>query len=254
MIGLKRFQEYFSDYKEQYVLIGGAACDLIFENEGVEFRPTKDLDVVLIIEAKTKEFGVQLWKFIRDGAYSTRIKGNGSQELFRFSKPGNEDFPYMIELFCRGPIDWPESYRSLPVRFDDELSSLSAILLDNDYYKLIVEGRFSLENISLLRPEYILLLKAKAYLDYYNRYRKGEYQHEKDIQREIRKHREDVFRLTTILDPRSRYDLPETIKTDIQLFIEFVYSDQNDPSGFLQRSGLSMDQITQTLRQIYKLP
>ena len=30
--GLDTFQKYFADYKEQYVLIGGAACDILFES------------------------------------------------------------------------------------------------------------------------------------------------------------------------------------------------------------------------------
>lgn len=29
--GLDTFQKYFKDYEEQYVLIGGAACDILFE-------------------------------------------------------------------------------------------------------------------------------------------------------------------------------------------------------------------------------
>lgn len=33
MIGLNIFKEYFKDYTQQYVLIGGAACDIIFEEQ-----------------------------------------------------------------------------------------------------------------------------------------------------------------------------------------------------------------------------
>ena len=29
--GLDTFWKYFADYEEQYVLIGGAACDILFE-------------------------------------------------------------------------------------------------------------------------------------------------------------------------------------------------------------------------------
>ncbi|ERK50312.1 hypothetical protein [Eubacterium ramulus] len=31
--GLDTFQKYFADYEEQYVLIGGAACDILFESK-----------------------------------------------------------------------------------------------------------------------------------------------------------------------------------------------------------------------------
>lgn len=55
--GLDTFQKYFADYEEQYVLIGGAACDILFESNEVNFRATRDLDMVLIVEALTPEFG-----------------------------------------------------------------------------------------------------------------------------------------------------------------------------------------------------
>ena len=41
--GVDTFGRYFEDYKDQYVLIGGAACDIIFESNDVNFRATRDL-------------------------------------------------------------------------------------------------------------------------------------------------------------------------------------------------------------------
>ena len=53
--GLDTFRNHFAGYKEQYVLIGGAACDIVFESNDVSFRATRDLDMVLIVEALTPE-------------------------------------------------------------------------------------------------------------------------------------------------------------------------------------------------------
>jgi hypothetical protein len=39
--GLDKFREQFRAYADQYVLIGGAACDLLMEEAGLEFRATK---------------------------------------------------------------------------------------------------------------------------------------------------------------------------------------------------------------------
>lgn len=62
MEGLETFKQYFQEYEDHYVLIGGAACDVIFsEEDGSSFRATKDLDMVLIVEALTLEFGEQFW-------------------------------------------------------------------------------------------------------------------------------------------------------------------------------------------------
>lgn len=54
--GLDIFYDYFAEFTDQYVLIGGAACDISFHSNSADFRATKDLDMVLVIEAQTKEF------------------------------------------------------------------------------------------------------------------------------------------------------------------------------------------------------
>lgn len=45
--GLDTFRKYFEKYEEQYVLIGGAACDIVFESNDTVFRATRDLDIDL---------------------------------------------------------------------------------------------------------------------------------------------------------------------------------------------------------------
>ena len=54
--GLDTFRKYFADYESQYVLIGGVACDILFESNEVNFRATIDLVMVLIVEALTAVF------------------------------------------------------------------------------------------------------------------------------------------------------------------------------------------------------
>lgn len=38
--GLDTFYRFFADYKDQYVLIGGAACDILFDSNEANFRAT----------------------------------------------------------------------------------------------------------------------------------------------------------------------------------------------------------------------
>lgn len=45
--GLDVFRDWFADYSDQYVLIGGTAASLAMEAASLGFRPTKDLDIVL---------------------------------------------------------------------------------------------------------------------------------------------------------------------------------------------------------------
>ena len=49
--GLNVFRDYFADDTDKYVLIGGVACDIVFTSNDATFRATKDLDMVLIVEA-----------------------------------------------------------------------------------------------------------------------------------------------------------------------------------------------------------
>lgn len=87
--GIEIFRQYFKNFEEQYVLIGGVACDIVLEENASAFRATKDLDIVLIVEAFNEEFGKKLWQFIEDGGYQNRLKSNGKPQFYRFDKPKN---------------------------------------------------------------------------------------------------------------------------------------------------------------------
>lgn len=56
MIGIASFKEYFKGFEDQYVIIGGTACEILMSDNSLNFRATKDIDMVLIIETLTKEF------------------------------------------------------------------------------------------------------------------------------------------------------------------------------------------------------
>jgi len=53
---LASFAEFFEGYADQFAVLGGAACSQWFGEASLEFRQTKDLDIVLILEAKSREF------------------------------------------------------------------------------------------------------------------------------------------------------------------------------------------------------
>ena len=85
--GLEIFRKYFASYQDHYVLIGGTATTLVMEEAGIEFRATKDLDIVLYVEALTADFGRVLWRFIEDGKYEIRQQSSGKPQFYRFQKP-----------------------------------------------------------------------------------------------------------------------------------------------------------------------
>lgn len=131
--GLNTFRECFKEFEEQYVLIGGAACDVLFESNAGQFRATRDLDMVLIVEALTQEFGEKFWEFIESGKYRNKVTNVGNPQFYRFDKPENDSYPKMIELFARTNLKLKEMNGLTPIHIDDEVSSLSAILLNEEY-------------------------------------------------------------------------------------------------------------------------
>ena len=50
--GIETFREWFRGHEAQYAIIGGTACDLLMAEEGLDFRATKDIDLVLILECE----------------------------------------------------------------------------------------------------------------------------------------------------------------------------------------------------------
>jgi hypothetical protein len=49
--GLDIFRAWFANFADQYMLIVGTAASLTMDNAGLAFRTTKDLDIVLHMEA-----------------------------------------------------------------------------------------------------------------------------------------------------------------------------------------------------------
>jgi hypothetical protein len=215
--GLDRFREYFADHKKAFVLIGGVACHEWLSTLGLEFRATKDMDVVLVIEALDHVFVQRFWEFIEAGKYQVREKANGERELYRFSKPQDEAYPVMIEIFSRKPgdIKLDQGQHVVPVKVDEGAASLSAILLDDAYYNLILEQHDEEKNLPFANPTALIPLKAKAWLDLSERAKKGEKIDEKDIA----KHRGDVFRIANTLPGEAGPNLPASIQEDLKTFL-----------------------------------
>ena len=60
--GLDVFREFFAGHESQFVLIGGTAATLAMEGAGLNFRATKDLDIVLELFCRTPDDGINCAK------------------------------------------------------------------------------------------------------------------------------------------------------------------------------------------------
>lgn len=247
MRGIDKFREHFAGHKSEYVLIGGGACDLLFNQAGQDFRATKDLDLVLLVEALTPEFGRAFWDFVREGGYENRQKSSGKPQFYRFSKPKDPAFPAMLELFARTDLDLRDEESGLmPIHIDDEVSSLSAILLDEEYYRLLINNRTSSSGVAVLSVEGLIPFKAKAWLDLSARRADGEAVDEKSV----KKHRNDVCRLATLLAGSERPAMSAGIRADMRRFMEAYESDPVDPKA-LKVKGVGAQQVVEVLKNVY---
>ncbi len=241
--GLAIFRERFREYSDRYLLIGGTACDLAMTAAGFEFRATKDLDIVLCIEALDMAF-------VREGDYQVRQKAEGGKQFYRFQRPKTEDFPFMLELFSRSPEGLLVANDShlTPIPTAEEVSSLSAILMDDDYYGFIRSAAKNIKGLPVVGPEGLIPLKALAWMDLTERKAKGETIDSK----EIRKHKNDVFRLYQIIDPDFDLAVPDKVKTDMAMFVERVATEGVDLKALgIPRADLEV--ILTDLRKLYKL-
>lgn len=158
--GLNTFRARFAAYNDCYVLIGGTACDLWMGERQLDFRATKDLDVVLVVESLRPEFFREFWGFVRDAGYEGFIGGEPPRNFYRFKKATRQGFPWMIELFTRRVLDLAPGLHLSPVPAGEA-------------------------NVS---------------------------------EQDIRKHRNDVFRLLLTLPPADRVALPETARQHLRQF------------------------------------
>ena len=131
---------------------------------------------------------------------------------------------------------------------DEDISSLSAILLNEDYYSFLLHGRIRVDEITVLDVPYLIPFKAKAWIDLSDKKAAGESVDSKNI----RKHKNDVFRLTELLDEnQARLPfIPDTVRNDMRMFVERMADEAVD----LKQLGIldkTKEAILEQLMEIY---
>lgn len=237
--GLDTFREYFRDYTDNYIIIGGTACNELIEDVGLKPRTTKDIDAILIVEAFSDAFVTRFWKFIREGKYELWETLSGKTQFYRFIKPQTDGFPLQIELFSKVPdmIKVPEGSHLTPIPVGEGLSILSAILLDDDYYHYAASHTVVLDDLRFVDRDAVIVLKAIAYINNSKRKASGEQVSSEDIS----KHKNDIFRIVSTLTENDKYEIPDTIKNDLRTFLAMVEKDGLGTSGLSKELGLGTE-------------
>ncbi|GHS90718.1 hypothetical protein FACS1894174_09530 [Bacteroidia bacterium] len=205
----------------------------------------------------TPEFGKRFWEFIILGEYKTRQRKYGDKspkaELFRFINP-KESFPVQIELLSKYPnvLGVPTGFHLTPIPIGEEISSLSAILLDEDYYNHTIEGSIIEDDIRIANPLSLLCLKVKAFLNLTEEKKTNSAVRSGDI----KKHRDDVFKLLAMrIDPFTSIELSAEMKESINGFIGMIELSLPNQSlqDSLQRTNEEIRGYLDIMKEIFGL-
>ena len=252
MDGLEKFREAFAEFSDNYVVIGGTACDIAMTGTIVKPRATHDIDMIVLAENITEAFGERFWQFVREAGYrpEKRKHKEGESpkyELYRFLD-GKDGYPEMIELLSRHPdvLGDPKGVVVEPLPVGDDVSSLSAIIMDDDFYHFAIAHSKLTGGIRHADPAALIALKAKAYLNLVADKQNGKHVNSKDI----RKHRSDVFKNIVIMED-SQIEAPESIVRCINEFVDSIRKDWDELSDSLAASlGQDKEFVAELLNQL----
>jgi hypothetical protein len=222
--GLSLFRDRFRGFEDRYVLVGDAAVFVAMDTAGIEFQVTKNLDIVLRVESLDADFARALSAFVGEGDYGVKEKGGGGPRFYRFCEPTDVRFPSVIEVFSRmpDPIDPPADYG------------------------FVRDGICVVDGLSVLAPTCLLPLKARAWIDLAERYDRGEFVSPDDI----KKHRNDVIRLSQLISPADRVKLPESIRENLLDFMKQALHDGPEPKA-LGVIGMTLHDVQSLLGEVY---
>ena len=255
MEGLDKFRDAFKEFSDNYVIIGGTACDITMAGTEVRPRATHDIDMIIVVEQMTSQYGERFWQFIREGGYRPE-KSNAKEgeppkyEMYRFvcGKPG---YPEMIELLSRHPdvLGEPTGLTIEPLPIDGEQLSLSAIIMDDDYYRFTIEHSRLTDEIRHADSAALIALKARAYLNLMQDKQNGKHVNTKDI----KKHRSDVLKNVVIMT-EDEIPAPLSIVECVKEFVMSIRSNWDELATPLAKSlDQSADFVVALLEQLENL-
>ena len=139
----------------------------------------------------------------------------------------------MIELLSRHPdiLGEPKGLTVEPLPVDEETSSLSAIIMDDDFYHFTIQHSMLTNGLRHADSAALIALKARAYLNLLQDKANGKHVNSKDI----KKHRSDVLKNVVIMED-NEIIAPESIVACIRDFVASIRNDWNTLSEPLAKA------------------
>ncbi len=254
VVGLDKFKEAFADFKDNYVIIGGTACDIVLSDTDMRPRATDDIDMILVVEKMTKEYGDAFWQFIKDGEYKAGKREKDDKTptytLYRFTTE-KEGYPVQIELLSRHSdiLGEPSGFHIEPIPLSEDLSSLSAIMMDDDNYELTVANSAEQGGVRIATPTTLICLKARAYLNLLNDRANGKHVNSKDI----KKHKTDVLKLIATASIPEPVAVPQSVYDSVMEYAESIEKELPSQSlqDALERDADAIQAFVDTLKESF---
>ena len=254
--GVEKFKEAFAAFQDCYVVIGGTACDAVLAGSRMRARVTDDIDMIVVVEKLMPEFVETFLKFIFEGEYKNGKRKRGEDkepvyELYRFTDP-KDGYPIQIELLARHSevLGSPSGFHIEPLPTEEEQYSLSAIMLDDDYYHLTVRNSEIVDGLRVASPLALIGLKERAFLNLISDREQGMRVNTKDIT----KHRNDVLKLAAVITP-GPYPCTESIFLANKEYVEQIHAMM--PSQALRDAlGIGDEEVAdlvETLDNLFKV-
>jgi hypothetical protein len=241
--GLNHFEEYFKDFRESYVVVGGFATLMLLEKqlEG-HGKVTQDIDLVLLTTASVK-MAQKIKAYVREGEYTIQKGQKDNFSYYRFVNPKVESFAKEIELFAVNDyaLLLDEGQRIIPIDPEEGLYSLSAIILDHEYFEMIKNNIDNSNRVPCTNTLATIMLKISAFYDLKSR---GD--------DKWKKHRRDILKLVLLLTGEEHLELNGRMVEDVELFMEHLATlDDKMIKNITSMVGIRQSDIYEALSGVF---
>lgn len=212
--GFDHFCAHLNGLEKHYVLIGGGAASLLLEDGGLEFRATRDVDLVVL--TRTPELNARILSYVKAAKYGSKEATTGTPKYYRFKDPEQQECPKVIEIFARNELglELEKGQHIVPLSDASAEGRLSAILLDDEYFELIKKNLAETSSgIPIINALANICLKARAHRELFNRKAAGD---DNVDEKGIQKHLKDIWRLAAVLTGDETIELSKNPLADME--------------------------------------
>ena len=244
-VGLSHFQEFCKDLDEHYVVVGGFATLMLLDNEIANHgKATYDIDLVLL-SSNSKEITQRIKQYVKEGEYKIQRGSVDQYQYYRFIEPKKETFAKEIELFASNEnmLELDENQRIIPIDPEEGLYSLSAIMLDKEYFEMIKNNIDKNHVAPCTNTQATILLKMSAFYDLKQR---GDAKY--------KKYRRDILKLALLLIGNEEIILVGRMKKDFDTFLAHLEQDIDSKmlKSIVDKLPVEKEQIIEILQRVFK--